>query len=190
MDYEIKKKSVKHKKPDIWKYKEQQSKAFIEEFKNESEADILFPAKYTGFVFIGDLHLGDKGTDHERARQDAELIAKTPNCYAMLNGDYVDNFIKTKIISAIVNKDISPSEEFELLERYLEFLNGSAVLAISGNHDSWQKELCGIDHFKTAFLKQDVLYARDEFRLNACIGKQMYKIGMRHKYKYNSNSED
>jgi predicted MPP superfamily phosphohydrolase len=184
---QIKQKKNRHPKPDIWKYKEAQSEWFIEQFKNEVQSDIIFKEKkHIAIVFIGDLHLGNKGTWMKKMREDAKLVAKCDQCYVMLGGDYIDGFIKAKIMSALVNKDISPNEELALFEQYLKMLDDKVILAVRGNHDSWMKDVSGIDCFKKIFKAGRIMYSDDVHKCNLSVHAQSYLIKIRHKYRMNS----
>jgi predicted MPP superfamily phosphohydrolase len=176
----------KLKKPDLWLAKKQQNAYHIEKFKKETVGKMSVP-NWTAICMIGDMHFGNKGVDMSAAEQDATLIGKTKNAYAVLLGDTVDNFVQTKIISAVVNKNTSPNEEHELFEHWLSLLKGQAIVAISGNHEQWSKSLAGVDIFKDIYRDRMIAYAQSKFMLHLKVNKQKYVIKMRHKYRFNSS---
>lgn len=182
----IKKPKIETPAPDIWEFKEAQSKHYIEKFKKEIYTDIMFGNKYIGIAMIGDVHLGNKGTDYEQAREDALLIAKTPHMYALLGGDEVDNFINMKITSAVVNKNTAPTEEIELFNKYLKFFKSKVLLKISGNHDDWTKQLAGINIYQDICDYSGITSSMSEARVHIRVGKIDYKLGIRHKVRFNS----
>jgi hypothetical protein len=172
-------------KPDLWKYKEAENEYYIEQFNIENTIE-LYDKKYVGLVFVGDAHFGGKGVDMRRAREHAQLISKHKNVYVLLGGDMTDNFVRTKILSAIVNKTTAPREEHLLFERYLSWLGDNALLAVGGNHEGWSKQIAGIDLFRSLYKRHQIAYSQYDFKIDLRCGKMDYFIYMRHKYKYRS----
>lgn len=148
--------------------------------------EIPFSNGPIAIVFVGDIHLGNSGTDHERAFNDAEIIANTPGMYIWLMGDLVDSFIKASIISARFGAPLTITEEWVLLRRYLRIL-APKILGASGSgphHDGWIRKLTGVDFFKES-LKEfapKALYDSDQVYVKFKIGNYEVPAKLRHKW--------
>ena len=40
---------------------------------------------------LGDVHIGNLGCDVEKFKRNVDYVRKTPNCYTIGMGDYIDN---------------------------------------------------------------------------------------------------
>lgn len=142
------------------------------------------------FVNLSDLHLGAKGTDHRRAREDALLITNTPGVFAAFGGDGIDNFIK--IQAAMINADSTPEEQYAALDYWLSLFNGGAgnggsmLGGVSGNHDYWTKQLGGIDYLRQLFAKNNIPYYAHRMRIQLRVNDNVYRIEIRHTYPFKS----
>lgn len=162
--------------------------------RRESPPDIVrYRIKADGpiaFVNFSDLHLGAKGCDHRKAREDAELVRETPGCYASFGGDGVDNFIK--IQAAMINADSTPEEQYAAFQYWLSLFGGGVKAGgkllggVSGNHDYWTKQLGGIDYLRRIFAEQKLVYYPHRLRIVLMVNDVEYRIELRHTYPYKS----
>lgn len=137
-------------------------------------------------VHFGDLHLGNKGTDHKRARYHAELIRDTPGAFAIFGGDGVDNFIKHQ--SAMISSTSTPREQYSALEYWLSIFGTEKLLGgISGNHDFWTANFAGVDYLRDLFRRLKVPYVPHRLRLALQVGSVRYNIELRHSYRFKSS---
>jgi len=60
-------------------------------YRRQVAQEIVFKQSPVALAFVGDVHLGSNGTDYERAFREAEIISTTPQMYAVLCGDLLDN---------------------------------------------------------------------------------------------------
>jgi hypothetical protein len=65
----------------------------IRQDKTEATVKITKREPYA-VAFMGDVHMGDLGTDYEQLRKDIKLIKETENLGLITGGDYVNNFMK------------------------------------------------------------------------------------------------
>jgi hypothetical protein len=143
------------------------------------------PAKHLLLACVSDQHIGGKYTDFKAMREDAELIRDTPNCFAVLAGDAVDNHIKHR--SAALAADSIPDEQYKLFEYYLGILGDKSLLLVGGNHDFWSPQIAGIDMLARISRDRRLCYAPDVAYLDIGVGVQEYVIGVRHQYRFNSS---
>ena len=161
---------------------------YITENKDANKRTFIFQSqKPIGICFVSDQHIGNSGTDHTKMEKDAKLIGSAEGMYAILGGDGMDNFIKTKLLPAIINSKTSPTDQAKMLEYYLDFFNGHILAGISGNHEWWTKLTSGIDVLKKLHESKGLLYSPHEFFITIKLGSQEYRIFIRHKTRYNSS---
>jgi predicted phosphodiesterase len=123
--------------------------------------------------------------DMRRMREDAELIAATDGAYAILGGDMVDNHIKHQ--SAKLAARSQPHDQWKLCEHYLSIFAEKIIVMIDGNHDKWTDQIAGIDMVNWIARNKRLYYAPDEARIDLTVGKTLYKLAVRHQYRFNSS---
>tara|TARA_B100000519_G_scaffold171024_1_gene157045 strand:+ start:11425 stop:12576 length:1152 start_codon:yes stop_codon:yes gene_type:complete len=149
---------------------------FSQEFKKNEPIAISF---------ISDQHIAP-GTacDFRKMREDALLIRNTPNLYACLAGDGVDNHIKIR--AAMLAARSTADEQWELFDYYLRLFAEKILVVCSGNHDAWTAQMAGTDVLKRVAEANRVRYCPAEARIDLTVGEQEYKIAFRHQYRFNS----
>jgi predicted phosphodiesterase len=174
---------------DLWLAIEAQSKKAIEAIEHERWVDIHMHVpedRYIALAFASDQHIGNPFCDHERLRQDTELIEATDNCYVIHAGDYIDNFITDKPRPAM-KAPIPPSVQWKLCEHYLDMTPESLMAIVAGNHDLWTSGAVDYDPLGKMAAERGVLYHKHELNIRLWVGEIPYHITVRHKRRGNSN---
>jgi len=168
-----------------WKAAEIDNAEHIRKAMLMAEFSVDLPNDPCAISFISDQHISLGNTvDLARMREDAELIAESDGCYAILGGDATDNHIKHR--SAVLAARSQPSEQYDLFEFYLGIFAHRVLVGIAGNHDLWTNEFAGVDVLGMLHKKHRICYAPDEAMLSIKVGEQPYKVAMRHQYRMNS----
>jgi transposase len=169
-----------------WHASEKDNAKRIEAARERHTFDLDIPSdKPVAFSFISDQHITTGNTvDLQRMREDAELIASSEGVYAILGGDACDNHIKHRV--AILASRCQPSDQWRLFDFYLSIFASKIAVVISGNHDLWTDQIGGVDVLRRIILDKRLHYAPDEARLNVTVGGQLYKLAVRHQYRFNS----
>jgi predicted phosphodiesterase len=93
---------------------------------------------------LGDLHIGDHNCDYKLLNRQIEYIAKTPNCFVIGMGDYLNNALrlsKTDVYSAV-----APQKEFQMAVEILGKIPKHKWLAMAtGNHEHRTYKEAGVD---------------------------------------------
>lgn len=141
-----------------------------------------------GLAFVADQHLGNHGTDYDRAFGDAEIIARTDGLWAVSMGDIVDNFIIMKLAHARAASHFSIPEEWALAKEYIKLLGPKLLAAVGGNHDYWTARLAGIDYFADMLeaINPDALYDQDDSLITIAVAGVKWRSRLRHKWQGNS----
>ena len=172
---------------ELWRVAEEDSAKRLEKAAKHARFNAKLPGdRVSAISFISDQHIAP-GTpvDFKRMRYDAEAIAATDDLYAILGGDGVDNHIKH--LSAVIAARSQPHDQWVLYDYYLGLLSESILVATSGNHDLWTNQYAGTDVVSMLCKSKKIAYAPYEARINLTVGKQPYKIAVRHQYRLNSS---
>lgn len=83
---------------------------------------------------VADVHLGDPKTDEGMFSRFTAFILKEPNRYIILNGDLINNAIKSSV-SNVYNEVISPKHQKYVMADYLRPLKDRILCMVPGNHE-------------------------------------------------------
>lgn len=107
---------------------------------------------------LSDWHIGDKSCDEESIKAELEYIRNTENCFAICNGDLMNNATKASV-SDCYSEEIPPMEQLQRLVELLEPVKNKLLILTQGNHEARTYRSDGID--LTALLaKQLGIYDR------------------------------
>ena len=173
---------------NIWNELEEKSRRYIQYFNTNSITNIrVKEKKWLLICFVADTHFGNNGVDYQQARIDAQKIGSCTYAYAIGGGDYIDNFIRTKILEALIDQTTTPVQQIQLLKEYLEFFNNRMILLLGGNHDLWSKSVSGIDWLKTFADQNQIIYHPHQIITRFIFSDEVeYLIKIRHKFNMNS----
>lgn len=109
-----------------------------------------YPDLPIAFTFMTDIHYGNMGVDYDLLNSHFEIIENTPNMFAVIGGDVVDNFGLKHAHAGIMGDAISPQQQIDTMMSKLSDLDQKGKLGAVqiGNHDDWL-ELAGLqfEHF-------------------------------------------
>lgn len=178
---------------------EQDIDEYYEQLKRTNSAIMRLESKQTkasisidddkpiGLVFWGDWHLGAKGIDYEQFDKDLEIINNTDGLYVVGMGDYKDN-ANAVIHPNSVQEEIAQSDmQDRIVLRKFEQTAEKHIVTIRGCHDDFDKRLSNKDFIQSLC---DITGAVNLWHggiINLTIGTQEYRIGARHKYKFESS---
>ena len=107
---------------------------------------IDLPETLTGLEIrvFADLHIGDSHCDIEKIKQEIEYVKNTTNAYAILNGDLLNNAIKTSV-SDIYSEKMTPMQEMQTCVELFEPIKDKILCITTGNHERRTYNGAGID---------------------------------------------
>lgn len=158
--------------------------------KNTAKSDVhinLESDEPIGFFFMGDLHIGDVGTDHKALLRDVKKIQETEGLYGTLGGDYINNFVLGG--RKIKQHEVLPVEmAWDLAEDLFTRLRESLWMILLGNHDEWTDVAAEIDKVADIVRTLGVPYGKHGCNVHVHFPSgQEYKVRLRHKYQFNSS---
>lgn len=95
-------------------------------------------------VPIADAHLGDPQADEQLLRNKLRYIDETPNAYAIINGDLMNNATKASV-SDSYNEVMSPMEQIVKAVMLLQPIASKILCISTGNHEVRTARESGID---------------------------------------------
>lgn len=155
----------------------------FDESKALAQVDLRIQTKQPfGIVFISDMHLGNKGVDVDRLREDIALIQTCDRLRVYMGGDWCDNFVIQALAHVHRDESLVPLEiQFELFKLVMAELAPQLLAVGSGNHDAWTKRMCGLDPALAMLKDIPVLYTGERCFLDLTVGEQLYTIYRKHK---------
>jgi predicted phosphodiesterase len=113
------------------------------------EFNIKIDAPQNAFqlMVLGDMHIGDELCDLELIKSTIDYIKKTKYCYCILNGDLINNALKTSK-SDTYKEQMTMEEEQDLLIELLTPIKNKILVMATGNHEHRTTLLAGINPLK------------------------------------------
>lgn len=97
---------------------------------------------------LADEHIGDPHTDLDGLLRRIDYIEKTPNAFALLNGDLMNNATTTSV-SDTYGETMNPDSQIDYVVDNFGRIKNKIVGATSGNHEFRTYKMDGIDPTKT-----------------------------------------
>jgi len=129
--------------------------------------------KYIEVYSINDLHIGDSKTDIRLFQKFKKYILSEDNKYIILNGDLMNNAIRTSV-SNCYEDTMSPSEQKKWLIQELKELKSRILCITSGNHEARNKKEVDNDIMYDIAYKLDLehLYNENGIVLKLSLGQR------------------
>lgn len=126
-------------------------------------------------VPLGDLHIGDSCCNIEKIKETINYIKNTKNCYCILNGDLMNNALKTSK-SDLYLETMTIEQQQDLLVELLMPIKDKILIMAQGNHEYRSSVLCGTDPLRFVARSLDLLskgrYTDNSYVLTLQFGKR------------------
>ena len=83
---------------------------------------------------FADLHIGEAGCDIKKIKEHIKQVKENKNAYAILNGDLINNALKTSL-SDIYEEEMTPAKELKYCIELFEPIKDKILFITSGNHE-------------------------------------------------------
>lgn len=84
---------------------------------------------------FSDLHIGDKHCNLAAIKKEIDYVKNTPNCYAVLNGDIINNATKTSVSDSYAEL-LTPMEQLATYIELFEPIKDKILVLTQGNHEN------------------------------------------------------
>ena len=98
-------------------------------------------------MVLGDMHIGDELCDLDLIKETIDYVKRTKDCFVILNGDLINNALKTSK-SDSYKEQMTIEEEQDLLIDLLKPIKDKILVMASGNHEYRTSLLAGINPLK------------------------------------------
>lgn len=126
----------------------------------EKNIKIIAPNNQFKLMVLGDTHLGDPLCDIELLKRTITYVKDTPDCYVIVNGDMINNALKTSK-SDIYNDIMSIEDQQEYLIELLNPIKDRILYMCSGNHEYRTHLAAGINPLK--YVARELGLSKDSF---------------------------
>jgi len=135
---------------------------------------------------LGDLHFGSIASDMNALIDITNAIVNDPRIYIILLGDLTDNFVSFKNKLAMHQQIMSPSEQDDFLESWLNEIKHKVLFATWCNHSEFEERVSGKNAIKK-ILSRSVMYFNGMAKVSLNINDVEYKLAATHKTRFNSS---
>ena len=87
---------------------------------------------------INDVHLGDLACEQKKFEKFLDYILEKPNRYVILNGDIINNNLKSSV-GSVYDDTMRPKEQKKLAKKLLWKIRRRILSAVDGNHE-WRSK--------------------------------------------------
>lgn len=98
-------------------------------------------------MVLGDMHIGDELCDLDLIKETIDYVKKNKNCYIILNGDLINNALKTSK-SDSYKEQMTIEEEQDVLVELLMPVKDRILIMATGNHEYRTSLIAGINPLK------------------------------------------
>lgn len=132
-----------------------------------------------------DVHYGSQECMEDRFREFVDMLANTPNAYAVIGGDILDNGTRNGITN-IFRATMPPSAQKREIAKILEPARDHLLCATGGNHERRSGKDCDDNPLLDIMAKLDLehLYRENMVFLKVQLGRQETTGGSRTKSDY------
>ena len=107
-------------------------------------ADLPSDLKTLELVCISDAHIGDPQANEQALMEQIRYVEDTPNCYAIINGDIMNNGIKSSK-SDTYTEVLSPMEQIVKAVLTIKPIANKVLAITQGNHERRTAKESGVD---------------------------------------------
>ena len=107
-------------------------------------------------VCISDAHIGDPHANEQELMKQIRYVEDTPNCYAIINGDIMNNATKSSV-SDSYNETLSPMEQIVKAVMLLKPIANKTLAITQGNHERRTAKESGVDLMKIIAMELGLL---------------------------------
>lgn len=141
-----------------------------------------------GLIGIADTHWSNKGVDYERLDRDFKIIENTPDVYAVLCWNLLDNPIAAQFPDGLLRSGQSAQEAVytfkDKLDRLYKLNKLVGAIGKAGCHENWTKKRAGWAIYRELFDGINIPLLPNGGYLDVLVKDERYKMAVFHKTPY------
>jgi hypothetical protein len=141
------------------------------------------PDRPAAAIWMTDIHYGHANTLYDQLNRHLDMVENTPNMFALIGGDIVDNFSAAKHPQAATGDVINPQMQAQSFMSRLRDLDQKHKIGafVFGNHEDFVN-MAGLDFYNTFMqgLNAPIFNRGGILRTN--VGSSLYRVGLGHKH--------
>ena len=109
-----------------------------------------------------------------------QFIKETPNCYAIIIGDLLENATKASVGAGVYEQNMTPQEQLDFATEALSIIKDRILAAILGNHEIRSWYTSGLNIIETMCNQLDIPYMGYQGYLNLVVQNRSYSVMIHH----------
>lgn len=156
--------------------------------RSQKSAHIQIDTKLPYLIIqpLSDLHFGAIGADYGLLKKFTQMILEIPELYVILAGDMTDNFVSFRNKLAMHQQILSPDQQADYFEEWLQLIQHKVLLATWGNHEEFDEKATGKNPIKKLLNKKSI-YFNGIGKATVRVNDIDYKICVTHKTRFHSS---
>lgn len=142
---------------------------------------------YIAILVISDLHFGNANVNMDFVDRLLDFVKNYERAYCVLNGDLIDNWVMLSPKGGKYEQTLKPEYQSKIVTYKLQPIKDKILALISGNHEDRSERQGDKNPSKTMAEKLNVAYLGAGGRLNLNFNNILYKMHVRHRFRYNSS---
>lgn len=116
-------------------------------------------------ITVADYHVGNPTCNYDLINKEIEYIKNNDNVYAIVNGDLIENALKTSL-GDVYSQKLSPIQQVEKIIEMLRPIKDKILCMTSGNHEFRSYRNDGLDIMR---LVARELELEDRYSMGSCL---------------------
>lgn len=116
-------------------------------------------------ITVADYHVGNPTCNYDLINKEIEYIKNNDNVYAIVNGDLIENALKTSL-GDVYSQKLSPIQQVEKIIEMLKPIKDKILCMTSGNHEFRSYRNDGLDIMR---LVARELELEDRYSMGSCL---------------------
>ncbi len=173
----------------------QQMKEQVREFnkqlneleKEKKEVNFDVDGDFICVVGVSDLHYGNQNVNMDFVERIIGFIEQHERAYCFLNGDIIDNWVKLSPNGGRFEQTLKPEYQLKIMKEELEPISDKILGIVYGNHENRSVRQGEKNPMKQMAEDFDLPYLGAGGRINMNFNENIYKLHVRHRFRYESS---
>lgn len=154
---------------------------------SRQRVDFDVDSDFIAVVGVSDLHYGNVNVNMDYIERILSFIENHDRVYCFLNGDILDNWVEIAPKGGVYEQTLKPEYQKDIMVHKLNPIKDKILAIVTGNHEGRSQKGGHVNPIKTMAEELGVAYLGAGGRLNLNFGEFLYKLHIRHRFRYESS---